>query len=126
MTKAMSSSLGKSWINCCNHSGSSMFLVDVITRLADAPSRSAKEKIILDAYAANCLEFFEAMRLALDPFVVFPVTKVASIIDDDGYVGELSFTEFQAMCQKLSSLDIPPDAVRQMIYQAAEKCHAPT
>jgi hypothetical protein len=99
---------------------------DVIEQLAIAPSRNRREQIILDAYSANCSDFFEAAQLAADPFINFGVTKVAEIIEDDGAVGNLTFADFRRLANRLRVQTLSGDAVRLAIREAAERCHTQT
>lgn len=106
-----------------------MQAIDVINQLTIAPSRVAKEAIILDAYLHNCSEFFEAVRLATDPFIPYGITSVAKISEtnvDDG-VYTLSFSEFCALCKRLHGREFATDSLaRQAIHDAAERCHTIT
>lgn len=98
----------------------------VVQNLLAAPTRAAKERIILDAYATNCFEFFEARRIADDPFIHFGLDRVAEILEDDGDIGTFSFVDFRALCDRLSSGRLSEEATREAIHKAAERCHAPT
>jgi len=56
----------------------------VISALQDHPSRLNKEAIIQAQAEAGNTEFFEGVRLALNPFVTFGVKKVPEKSDEDG------------------------------------------
>jgi hypothetical protein len=100
--------------------------LDVVKRLSAVESDVAKEHIILDAYSHNCFEFFEATVLAADPFVTFGVKKVAEILEDDGAVGSVSFTDFKNLCTGLQTRTLTGEAARRAICDAAERCHVNT
>jgi hypothetical protein len=100
--------------------------LDVIKRLSEAESDASREKIILEAYSQNCLEFFEATALAADPFATFGIKKVAEIIEDDGEVGTFSFTDFRNLCGALQARTLAGESARLAIRNAAERCHAET
>jgi DNA ligase-1 len=99
---------------------------EVIEQLTAATSRARREQIILDAYTVNCTEFFEAVRLAADPFISFGVKKVAEIIEDDGACGTLTFADFRRLCDQLRTQTLKGDAARILIRDAAQRCHART
>ena len=94
--------------------------------LAATASPAEQETILLGAYAANCFEFFEAVKLAADPFIVFGVTKVAEILDGDDADGTFAFADFRRLCELLSSGALTDEAARLAIRRAAEFCHVPT
>lgn len=103
-----------------------MLPLDVIEQISTASSRIAKERIIIDAYANNCFEFFEAVRLAADPFITFGVKKVAKIMEDDGAVGTFTFADFRALCDRLYARTLTGEAARIALHEAAERCNVPT
>jgi hypothetical protein len=100
--------------------------IDVILSLAAASSRVRKDQILMDAYAANCLDFFESARLAYDPFINFGVKSVAEIVEDDGAPGSLTFAGFRLLCEQLQTQTLIGDAARHAVHMAAEQCHAVT
>jgi hypothetical protein len=103
-----------------------MIALDVLHQISAASSRVAQEKIILDAYGANCFEFFEAAKLAADPFISFGVKKVAEILEDDGAAGTFTFAAFRTLCNRLQARTLSGDAARLAIRAAAEHCHVGT
>lgn len=100
--------------------------ITIIEKLTTATSRVRKEQIIFEAYQQNCSDFFAAIKLATDPFVVFDLKRVGEILEDDGAAGSFSFAEFTVLCDQLRHKALTDDAARECINQAAERCHAPT
>lgn len=57
---------------------------EVISQLETNNSRLFKEGVVLNQESANNEEFFEGMRLALDPMITFGIKKVPEKTDNDG------------------------------------------
>lgn len=100
--------------------------VDILARLAATQSRKEKEQILLEAAQTNSHEFFQGVRLALDPLVNFGVAKVAEIIEDDGEPGDYSFAEFLELTRKLRNRELTGQAAHDSIHTAATRCHGAT
>ena len=56
----------------------------VISSLEDHPSRLNKEAIVLAQAEAGNNEFFEGLRLALDPMITFGLKQIPEKTDEDG------------------------------------------
>ena len=95
-------------------------------RLAATTSRIDKEQIVMDAFMNQCHEFFVGAKLALDPLVSFGVAKVAEILEDDGDPGDLTFSEFLELANRLRTRALSGNGARDAIRDAAARCHAPT
>jgi hypothetical protein len=101
--------------------------IDVIQRVHLASARPQKEKIIFEAFTAQCTDFFEAVRMGADPFRVYGVKRVGQILtDDDGLAGSYSFSDFRRLCDRLHTRVLVGEAARASIHQAAERCHVAT
>ncbi|RYE92534.1 MAG: hypothetical protein EOO77_46665, partial [Oxalobacteraceae bacterium] len=97
--------------------------LSIINKLAQTASRIDKEQIILSAFMEGNREFFIAARLAYDPLITFGVAKVASV-EDDGTVGDYSFSDFLALADKLYHRQLTGHAARDAIIDAALRCDA--
>jgi len=100
--------------------------VDILARLAATQSRKEKEQILLEAAQADSHEFFQGMRLALDPLASFGITKVAEIVEDDGEPGDYTFAEFLELTRKLRNRELTGQAARDSIHTAATRCDVAT
>lgn len=101
--------------------------VDIIERVAAASKRQDREQVILNAFLAEGnTAFFTGVRLALDPFIPFHVSRVAEVLEDDGADGDLTFAEFVQLASRLHRRELCGDAARAAIHTAAERCHVPT
>jgi DNA ligase-1 len=94
----------------------------VIHALETHPSRLNKEAIIEAEAKAGNDEFFEGVRLALDPMITFGVKKVPKHGGPDGQ--GLPWTAFRVLADNLASRQLTGDAARQAIelcLQSAKK-----
>lgn len=103
-----------------------MTVLTVLQRLAQATSCADKEQVLFEAFIAGEADFFFGARLALDPLVMFGVSKVAEIVEDDGALGDYSFGEFVALAHGLWRGRLTGAEARQAINDAAARCHAAT
>lgn len=85
----------------------------VIHALETHPSRLNKEAIIEAEARAGNNEFFEGVRLALDPMITFGVKKVPKHGGPDGQ--GLPWTAFRALADALASRQLTGDAARDAI-----------
>jgi DNA ligase-1 len=101
-----------------------MHPVALIEQLAATSRRREKERILREALLDGCDEFFTGARLAYDPLVIFGVTKVAEIVEDDGMAGDYEFGDFLVLAASLSRQQWNDLAAREAIYNAAARCEA--
>ena len=85
----------------------------VISALQDHPSRLNKEAIIQAQAEVGNTEFFEGVRLALNPFVTFGVKKVPEKSDEDG--AGLDWDSFSLAITGFVNRDITGNTARAML-----------
>lgn len=85
----------------------------VIHALETHPSRLEKEAIIEAEALAGNDEFFEGVRLALDPMITFGVKKIPKHSGPDGQ--GLSWTAFRALADNLAKRELTGDAAKTAI-----------
>ena len=84
----------------------------IISSLEDHPSRLNKEGILEAAMEEGLDEFFEGVRMALDPLVTFGVKQVPEAkVDGQG----LSWTSFKTLAQQLNRRELTGHAARDAI-----------
>lgn len=88
----------------------------VIHALETHPSRLNKEAIVLAEAQAGNDEFFEGVRLALDPMITFGVKKVPRHGGPDGQ--GLPWSAFRVLADSLAKRELTGDAARQAIELA--------
>lgn len=100
--------------------------VEVVEALAATSSKLEKERIVKQAWAAKCYEFFEGARLAYDSFTTFGVAKVPAVQEDEPVDLEhpLSFTQFKALADKLAKRELTGNAARKAIQDCALEADA--
>ena len=91
---------------------------EIIGQLELHPSRLDKEKIISKAMEQGLDEFFEGIRMALDPLVTFGVKMVPEKEDEKSQ--SFSWTDFQKLAQKLIKRELTGHAARDAILKAME------
>jgi len=96
--------------------------VEIIQSLASAKSRQNKDQIIRNAFLDGSHEFFVGARLALDPFTIFGLTKVAEILEDDLAPGDLSFGEFVDLADRIRQ-GLTDSVARAALHEAAMRCN---
>jgi len=85
---------------------------EVISKLEADNSRLAKEKVLLEAMEEGLNEFFEGVRMALDPLVTFGVKQVPeSKVDGQG----LKWEVFKKLAQKLQDRELTGHDARDAI-----------
>jgi DNA ligase 1 len=92
----------------------------IISAIQDHPSRLNKEDIIRAAHEEGLPEFFEGLRMALDPLVTFGVKQVPTKdIDIDKGQG-LAWSVFVELVEKLQSRELTGHAARDAILLAMD------
>ena len=90
---------------------------DIIEQLEADNSRLAKEAVLQQAYDEGLPEFFEGMRMALDPLVTFGVKQVPE--RSDVLTGQgLSWDNFVELATKLQNRELTGHAARDAIELA--------
>jgi len=75
---------------------------EIISKLEADNSRLAKEQVILEAMEEGLDEFFEGVRMALDPLVTFGVKQVPEKAENEVLSTQgLSWENFKALADKL-------------------------
>jgi len=90
----------------------------IIRQLETHNSRLNKEAIIESAYKEGVPEFFEGLRLALDPLVTFGVKQVPATLSDHKNAQGLSWTVFKDLADKLINRELTGHAARDAIELA--------
>ncbi len=93
-----------------------MLKEEIIGQLELHPSRLDKEKIILQAMAEGSDDFFEGIRMALDPLVTFGVKMVPEKKDEKSE--SFSWTDFHSLANKLIKRELTGHAARDAILKA--------
>ena len=91
---------------------------EIIYQLELHPSRLDKEKIILEAMEEGLDNFFEGIRMALDPLVTFGVKMVPEKTDEKSL--SFSWTDFHKLAKKLIKRELTGYAARDAILTAME------
>jgi len=100
---------------------------DVVAQLEAHSGRGDKERILRDAWAAGCTEFFEGAQLAYDAMVVFNVNKAPLFEDPEdpaGFTATLTWAKFRDMLGKLQRREITGNAARDTIRAASDTATA--
>ena len=85
---------------------------EIITKLEADNSRLAKEQVILEAMEEGLDEFFEGVKMALDPLVTFGVKQVPeATVDGQG----LAWPTFKELARKLINRSLTGHAARDAI-----------
>ena len=87
---------------------------DVITKLEADNSRLAKELVLADAMHEGLDEFFEGVKMALDPLVTFGVKQVPERNDILSGQG-LSWDNFKTLANQLINRELTGHAARDAI-----------
>ena len=91
---------------------------EIIGQLELHPSRLDKEKIILEAMEEGLDDFFEGIRMALDPLVTFGVKMVPEKEDEKSQ--SFSWRDFHKLAKKLIKRELTGHAARDAILTAME------
>ncbi len=91
---------------------------EIIRQLELHPSRLDKEKIILEAMEEGLDDFFEGIRMALDPLVTFGIKMVPEKEDEKSQ--SFSWADFNKLANKLIQRDLTGHAARDAILTAME------
>lgn len=86
---------------------------EIIMRLEADNSRLAKEKIVADAIDADIPEFFEGLRMALDPLYTFGVKQVPTKTQEGGQ--GLQWIAFKQLAEELHDRNLTGHAARDAI-----------
>ena len=87
---------------------------EIIARLEADNSRLAKEQVILEAMEEGLDEFFEGVRMALDPLVTFGVKQVPERTDVLTGQG-LIWKDFKVLANQLINRELTGHAARDAI-----------
>ena len=90
----------------------------IIRQLEIHNSRLNKEDIIRAAHKEGLPEFFEGLRLALDPLVTFGVKQVPTTLSDHENAQGLSWEVFKDLADKLINRELTGHAARDAIELA--------
>ena len=90
----------------------------IIGQLELHPSRLDKEKIILEAMEEGLDDFFEGIRMALDPLVTFGVKIVPEKEDEKSQ--SFSWNDFHKLAKKLIKRELTGHAARDAILKAMD------
>ncbi len=90
----------------------------IIDQLEIHPSRLDKEKIILEAMEEGLDDFFEGIRMALDPLVTFGVKMVPE--KDNEKSNSFSWADFYKLANQLIKRELTGHAARDAILTAME------
>ena len=89
---------------------------EIISKLEADNSRLAKEQVILEAMEEGLDEFFEGVRMALDPLVTFGVKQVPEKAENEVLSAQgLSWENFKALADKLIARELTGHAARDAI-----------
>ena len=93
----------------------------IIERLEADNSRLAKEQVILEAMEEGLDEFFEGVKMALDPLVTFGVKKVDEL--DVEWSGQgCEWSVFKELADKLIARELTGHAARDAINLVKSTC----
>ncbi len=95
-----------------------MFKEEIIHQLEIHPSRLDKEKIISEAMEQGLDDFFEGIRMALDPLVTFGVKIVPEKENEKSQ--NFSWKDFRELANKLIQRELTGYAARDAIIAAME------
>ena len=95
-----------------------MFKEEIIHQLELHPSRLDKEKIISKAMEDGLDEFFEGIRMALDPLVTFGVKIVPEKENEKSK--NFLWEDFRKLANKLIERELTGHAARDAILTAME------
>jgi DNA ligase-1 len=87
----------------------------VISSLEDHPSRLNKEAIVLAQAEAGNKEFFEGVRLALDPMITFGLKQIPEKTDEDG--PGMDWDSFTLAITGFTTRNITGNTARDMIQE---------
>ena len=95
-----------------------LFKEEIIQQLELHPSRLDKEKIILEAMEERQDDFFEGIRMALDPLVTFGVKIIP--VKENEKSQNLLWKDFRELANKLIQRELTGHAARDAITAAME------
>ena len=95
-----------------------MFKEEIIHQLELHPSRLDKEKILSEAMELGLDDFFEGIRMALDPLVTFGVKMVPE--KDNEKSQNFLWKDFRVLANKLIQRELTGHAARDAIIAAME------
>tara|TARA_Y100001968_G_scaffold131293_1_gene119854 strand:- start:102 stop:1415 length:1314 start_codon:yes stop_codon:yes gene_type:complete len=95
-----------------------LFKEEIIRQLELHPGRLDKEKIIFEAMKRGLDDFFEGIRMALDPLVTFGVKNVPEKEDEKSQI--YLWKDFKELANKLIKRELTGNAARDAILTAME------
>ena len=94
---------------------------DIIKQLEEHNSRLDKEEILYEAMEKELDEFFDGVRMALDPLVTFGVKQVSEL--DNEWAGQgCEWSLFKELADKLISRELTGHAARDAINLVKSAC----
>jgi DNA ligase-1 len=94
---------------------------DIIKQLEEHNSRLDKEEILYEAMEQELDEFFDGVRMALDPLVTFGVKQVTEL--DNEWAGQgCEWSLFKELADKLISRELTGHAARDAINLVKSAC----
>jgi len=94
---------------------------DIIKKLEKDNSRLAKEAILKEAYEEGLPEFFDGLRMALDPLTTFGVKQVDEL--DSEWAGQgCEWSLFKELADKLIARELTGHAARDAINLVKSSC----
>jgi DNA ligase-1 len=94
---------------------------DIIKQLEEHNSRLDKEEILYEAMEKELDEFFDGVRMALDPLVTFGVKQVTEL--DNEWAGQgCEWSLFKELADKLISRELTGHAARDAINLVKSAC----
>lgn len=75
--------------------------IDVVLKLKQAKKAADKNKVLQEAWDAECYEFFEGIHLALNPIMQFSLDAVPKIVEEDDEPDDLGFSKFRHLALEI-------------------------
>lgn len=98
--------------------------VDVVLKLISTADPIQQAEIIRTAWQQDITDFWVGLEIATNPNYDFSLNGVPYIDDeDDGDVGEFTFSDFYDLALKLANRDLTAKRAEQAIYEAAGICN---
>ena len=88
----------------------------IIEKLESNPSRLDKEKIIYEAMENGLDDFFEGVRMALDPLITFGVKQVPEKKENTS-IQKFEWSDFKRLANQLIKRELTGHAARDAIYK---------
>ena len=78
-----------------------MEAIEVIDKLNKVKSAKAKEKVITEAWNADCIDFFKGVNNGLDPFAKLSIDKIPLITEEDDEPDDLGIDKLLILYEAL-------------------------